>query len=56
MNLPLPEEICGNERLQPQTRHNLGSKVVDLTYKLHGNKLIYAKDLPTYVAEDANAL
>jgi hypothetical protein len=56
MNLPLSDEICGNEGLQEHTRTSLGTKVVDLTYKLHGNKLIYAKDIPTYVAEDSNAL
>jgi len=36
--------------------HSLGQMMVETTYQLHGTKIIFAKDVPTYRAQDSHTL
>ena len=34
----------------------LGQKVIDHTYRLHGNQLLFAKDVPTHTITTSESL
>jgi len=47
---------CGFVHLNEESQKVLSQKVVEHTYRLYGNSLLYAKDVPTFLVQNSDSL